>query len=170
MDNTMNTLMEKQIEQCRPWITEMARRHRVEDLYQEVWVQCLQLGRAGVDWTIPQHDLIRAIARRQWLSERRKSRHRPPAFSECSVDPFRLPDQEETTAPLEQLLRNEAFETAVAALARCDRRQRMALEQHFLKAVPDVVIAARWRVGVDAIRRWRSKAVRRLQAELGTGA
>lgn len=169
MVNTMNTLMEKQIEKCKPWIAEMARRHGVEDLYQEVWVQCLGLGQAEVDWTIPQHDRIRAIARRQWLSERRKTRRRPPAFSECSVDPFRLPDQEDAP-PLERMLRDEVFATAVAALARCDRRQRMALEQHFFKAVPDVVIAARWRVGVDAIRRWRSKAVRRLQAALETGA
>ena len=103
MDNTMNTLMEKQIEQCKPWITEMARRHGLEDLYQEVWVQCLQLGRAEVDWAIPQHDRIRAIARRQWLSERRKARRRPQAFSECSVDPSRLPDQDDAPQ-LERLL------------------------------------------------------------------
>jgi RNA polymerase sigma factor (sigma-70 family) len=170
MDSTINALREQQIEQCKPWITEMARRHGVEDLYQEVWVQCLQLGRAEVDWTIPQHDRIRAIARRQWLGERRRSRRRPQAFSECSVDPFGLPDQEDSTAPLERLLRDEAFATAVTALARCDRRQRMALEQHFLKSVPDAVIAARWRVGVEAIRRWRSKAIRRLQAILETVA
>jgi RNA polymerase sigma factor (sigma-70 family) len=170
MDNTMKTLMEKQIEQCKPWITEMARRHGLEDLYQEVWVQCLQLDHSEIDWAIPQRDRIRAIARWQWLMERRRARRRPRAFCECSVKPSRLPDQEETTQPLQRLLRHEAFATAVAALARCDRRQRMALEQHFLKAVPDGVIAARWRVGVDAIRRWRTQCLRRLRVELETGA
>ncbi len=170
MDSTINTLRAQQIEQCKPWIAEMARRHGVEDLYQEVWVQCLQLDTSEIDWTKPQQRRIRAIARRQWQKERHTARRRAGTLSYCSVNPSRLPDPREAEPPLERLVREEAFATAVVALSRCNRRQRMAFEQHFLRAEPDSVIAARWRVRVEAIRRWRNQALWRLRAELGAVA
>lgn len=171
MNLETRSLVQRQLERWRFWINMMARRHGFEDLYQEMWVRCLALDRSNIDWREPQHRRIRAIARGLCRAGRHKKRLQGTRrFSDCGVDGGEIPDPRQSSQPAFMLDRQETRAIVVGALAQFAPQQRAAAEQHLFEAVPDVTIAARCGVSVNVIRRWRSRVLRQLRAELRSQA
>ena len=167
MNGTTRAFLQRQLEQSQPWIVQMARRYDFEDLYQEIWAECLELGE--VDWQKRQHSRIRAIAGRLCRAEwHRRNGQGVRLLTDCHLDDeSQLSRLRPAPTPPAEVERQETLAIVATRLAKLAPEQRRAVEQHFFAGVPDPVIAARCRVGVNEIRLWRSRILGQLRAELG---